>query len=374
MAVTPEIRKLNKRNTYLYIYRHKECSKQELASSVGQSLPTVNQNLNELFEDGFVRVAGHYKSTGGRKPMVLQCTPEARVAVGVQILAEQATAVLLDLYGEVLACEILREPYSNEEAYFKKAGRFIANFVDSAGYSESKLLGIAVATQGVADYDHKKLVYGRILNNYGLSADQFSTYIGKPCILMHDSETAAFAESFHRPNLRDSSYIFLNDYLGSASIIGGNLYRGNHGRGQLLEHVKLVRGGRKCYCGQSGCAESYCGAYGLRKLSGLSTDEFFRRLRSQDTRIQNMWDEYLDHLALLLHNVLMTMDVDIILGGLLRKYMVPGDLKIIEEKIRLQTDFDIPEQTITLEYITDYPAARGAALYLVRDFLDNFEA
>ncbi len=374
MAVTPEIRKLNKRNTYLYIYRHKECSKQELASSVGQSLPTVNQNLNELLEDGFVRVAGHYKSTGGRKPMVLQCTPEARVAVGVQILAEQATAVLLDLYGEVLACEILREPYSNEEAYFKKAGRFIANFVDSAGYSESKLLGIAVATQGVADYDHKKLVYGRILNNYGLSADQFSTYIGKPCILMHDSETAAFAESFHRPNLRDSSYIFLNDYLGSASIIGGNLYRGNHGRGQLLEHVKLVRGGRKCYCGQSGCAESYCGAYGLRKLSGLSTDEFFRRLRSQDTRIQNMWDEYLDHLALLLHNVLMTMDVDIILGGLLRKYMVPGDLKIIEEKIRLQTDFDIPEQTITLEYITDYPAARGAALYLVRDFLDNFEA
>ena len=68
MAVTPEIRKLNKRNTYLYIYRHKECSKQELASSVGQSLPTVNQNLNELLEDGFVRVAGHYKSTGGRKP------------------------------------------------------------------------------------------------------------------------------------------------------------------------------------------------------------------------------------------------------------------------------------------------------------------
>lgn len=114
MAVTTEIRKLNKRNTYLYIYRHKECSKQELASSVGQSLPTVNQNLNELLEDGFVRVAGHYKSTGGRKPMVLQCTPEARVAVGVQILAEQATAVLLDLYGEVLACEILREPYSNE--------------------------------------------------------------------------------------------------------------------------------------------------------------------------------------------------------------------------------------------------------------------
>ncbi len=373
MAVTPEIRKLNKRNAYLYIYRHKECSKQELASSVGQSLPTVNQNLNELQEEGFVRIAGHYKSTGGRKPMVLQCTPEARVAVGVQILSGQVTAVLLDLYGEVLSCEVLKEPYSNDEAYFQKTGRFIADFVDLAGYPEERLLGIAIATQGVADYDHKRLVYGRILNNYGLSSDQLSAYIGRPCILMHDSETAAFAESFHRPNLRDSSYIFLNDYLGSASIINGSLYRGNHGRGQLLEHVSLVRGGRKCYCGQYGCAESYCGAYGLRKMSGLPTEEFFHRLRSQDAQVQSMWDEYLDDLALLLHNVLMTMDVDIILGGLLRKYMIPEDLKVIEEKIRRQTDFDIPEQTITLEYITDYPAARGAALYLVQDFLDHFE-
>ncbi len=373
MAVTPEIRKLNKRNTYLYIYKHKECSKQELASSVGQSLPTVNQNVNELQDEGFVRIAGLYESTGGRKPMVLQCTPDARVAAGVQILSGQVTAVLLDLYGTVLSCEILREPYKNEDAYFQKIGKFIADFINAGGYSDDKLLGITLATQGVADYAHKKLVYGRILDNKGLSADRLSACIGRPCILMHDSETAAFAESFHRPDLRDSSYIFLNDYLGSASIINGSLYRGNHGRGQLLEHVKLVQGGRKCYCGQYGCAESYCGAYGLHKMSGLPTDAFFRLLRTRDERTLKIWDEYLDYLALLLHNVLMTMDVDIILGGLLRKYMLPEDLQIITEKIRSQTDFDISDRTITLEYITDYPAARGAALYLVQHFLDNFE-
>lgn len=373
MAVTPEIRKLNKRNAYLYVYQNKECSKQELASSVGQSLPTVNQNLNELLEDGFVRIAGHYKSTGGRKPMVIQCTPDARVAVGVQILVDQVTAVLLDLYGTVLSCEILKEQYSKDDTYFRKVGRFIAGFIDSAGRPEDTLLGIAVATHGVADYNHQKLVYDRILNNKGFSADQLSACIGRPCILMHDSETAAFAESFHRPNLRDSSYVFLNDYLGSASIIDGRLYRGNHGRGQLLEHVKLVKGGRKCYCGQYGCAECYCGAYGLRKMSGLPTDEFFRKLREQEPRVMEVWDEYLDYLALLLHNVLMTMDVDIILGGLLRKYMVPEDLQILKGKILSQTDFDITDQSITLEYITDYPAARGAALYLIQDFLNHFE-
>ncbi len=374
MASTPEIRKVNKRNTYRYIYQQKECSKQELAYSLGQSLPTVNQNLKELLEEGMVHTAGLYESTGGRKATVLQCTADARVAVGVEILHEHVVAVLLDLYGKTLSCAKLEEKYTNEETYFRKIGRFIADFVDGTGYPDEKLLGIVVAVQGIPDYAHHKMLYGRILNNWALSSDMLGSYIGRPCILMHDSESAAFAESFHRPDLRDSCYVFLNNYLGSASIIQGNLYRGNHGRGQLLEHMKLVRGGRKCYCGQYGCAESYCSAYGLKKMSGLPTEEFFERLRKDDPEAATVWDEYLDYLALLLHNVLMVMDVDIIIGGLLRRYMRDQNLLTLKEKIRTQSDFNISDRSIAFEYATDYPAAQGAALYSIRHFLDEYES
>ena len=374
MASTPEIRKMNKRNAYRHIYQQRECSKQELAYSLGQSLPTVNQNLKELLEEGMVHMAGLYESTGGRKATILQCTSDARVAVGVEILHEHVVVVLLDLYGKTLSCAKLGEKYVNEEAYFRKIGRFIADFVDDTGYPDEKLLGIVVAIQGIPDYEHRKMVYGRILNNWALSADMLSSYIGRPCILMHDSESAAFAESFRRPDLRDSCYVFLNNYLGSASIIQGKLYRGNHGRGQLLEHMKLVRGGRMCYCGQYGCAESYCSAYGLKKMSGLPIEEFFARLRKDDPEVATTWDEYLDYLALLLHNVLMVMDVDIIIGGLLRRYMCDKDLLALKEKIRTQSNFNISDRSITFEYATDFPAAQGAALYSIRRFLDEYEA
>ncbi len=371
MASTPEIRKVNKRNTYRYIYRKKECSKQELAYALGQSLPTVNQNLKDLMEEGMVHTAGQYESTGGRKAAVLQCTADARVSVGVEILHDHVVAVLLDLYGTILSSAKLEEKYANEETYFRKIGRFIADFVDQAGYSDDKLLGIVAAVQGIPDYEHRKMVYGRILNNWGLSSDMLGGYIGRPCLLMHDSESAAFAESFHRPDLRDSCYVFLNNYLGSASIIQGKLYRGNHGRGQLVEHMKLVRGGRKCYCGQYGCAESYCSAYGLKKMSGMPTEEFFYKLRRDDPEAATVWDEYLDHLALLLHNVLMVMDVDIIIGGVLRRYMCNADLVTLKEKIRTQSDFSISDRSIAFEYVTDYPAAQGAALYLIQRFMDE---
>ena len=373
MASSPEIRKLNKRNAYRYIYQQKECSKQDIAYSLGQSLPTVIQNLKELQEEGMVHTAGLYESTGGRKAAVLQCTADARVAVGVEILHEHVVAVLLDLYGETLSSAKLEEKYTNEETYFRKIGRFIADFVTKTGYPNDKMLGIVVAVQGIPDYDHRKMIYGRILNNWALSADMLSSYIGRPCILMHDSESAAFAESFRRPNLRDSCYVFLNNYLGSASIIQGKLYRGNHGRGQLLEHMKLVRGGRKCYCGQYGCAECYCSAHGLKKMAGLPTEEFFELLRRDDPKAVAVWDEYLDYLALLLHNVLMVMDVDIIIGGLLRRYMKDQDLLILKDKIRTQSDFNISDRSIAFEYATDYPAAQGAALYSIRHFLDEYE-
>lgn len=373
MASTPEIRKENKRVTYHYIYQRKECSKQELAHSLGQSLPTVNQNLKELIEEGMVRTAGLYESTGGRKAAVLQCVADARVSVGVEILHEHVVAVLLDLYGTILSCARLEEKYTNEETYFRRIGQFIADFVDGTGYPDEKLLGIMVAVQGIPDYEHHKMLYGRILNNWGLSSDMLGSYIGRSCLLIHDSESAAFAESFHRPDLRDSCYVFLNNYLGSASIIQGKLYRGNHGRGQLLEHMKLMRGGRKCYCGQYGCAESYCSAYGLKKMSGMQTEDFFEKLRKDDPEAATVWDEYLDYLALLLHNVLMVMDVDIIIGGLLRRYMCDADLLTLKEKIRTQSDFNISDRSIAFEYVTDYPAAQGAALYLIQHFMDEYE-
>lgn len=374
MAATPEIRKVNKRDTYRYIYHNKKCSKQELVHSLKQSLPTINQNLNTLLEEGMIQTGGLYESTGGRKATILQCTSDARVAVGVEIMNEHVAAVLLDLYGKVLCCNELREKYADEEKYFQKVGQFIADFIESTGYTEEKNLGIVIATQGIVDYDHQKVIYGRILNNVSLSAEKLETYIGKKCILMHDSETAAFAESFHRPDLRDSSYIFLNKYLGSASIINGTLYRGNHGRGQLIEHMKLDKNGRKCYCGQRGCAECYCSVHSLEDISGLEMDVFFPKLRNRDERILEIWDTYMESLAFVLHNVLMVMDVDIIIGGLLRKYMIQEDLNLLKMKIEKQSDFDISDRTISFEFITNYSAAQGAALYLVKGFLDEYEA
>ena len=372
MAITLEVRKKNKRNAYLHFYRCGACSKQELAAALRQSLPTVNQNISELLEEGLLQPAGHYASTGGRKAAILQCTPDARVAVGAEIMEDYVYAALLDLYGNVRKSELLELAYRNEPDYFEAVGQFLGVFSAAAGYPEERMLGLAVSMQGITDAQHEKMVYSRILDNSGVTAQMLSGYIGKPCVILHDSEAAAFAESFHRPELRDSSYIFLNKYMGSASILNGSIYHGNHGRGQLVEHLNLVPNGRVCYCGQQGCAECYCSAHSLEQQAGEPLEAFFAALRAGEQREGGIWGDYLRSLARTIYNVQMVMDVDIIIGGRVRRGMTEDDLAQLRWLLGQISDFDLTDREISLERVTEHTATQGAAFSLVQEFLDRF--
>ena len=343
-------------------------------TALGQSLPTINKNINELMEEGLIRSDGLFESTGGRKAAVLKCAADARCAIGVELLEDYVFIVLLDLYGNVIDSDTLECRHENSDGYYSRMYRFLHDFIERLPYSREHVLGMNIAVQGIPDHEHTKLIYGKILQNTGITAKMFADHAGMDCRLIHDSEAAAFAESFFRPNLRDSSYIFLNKYMGSASIVGSDIYNGNHGRGQLVEHLRIVPGGRTCYCGQKGCAECYCSAESLRIMSGQETAEFFRSLREENKEgPKKIWDTYLDYLALTLYNVEMVMDVDIIIGGKLRSYMEEEDLEKLKARIRGNSDFEITDRSISLEQTTEHPAAKGAALILIKEFLDGYE-
>jgi len=364
-----ELRRRNRSNVYAYLYAQQHCAKQELAAALNLSLPTVSQNLKELFESGLIENGGLYESTGGRKAAILQCKADARVSVGVEILKDYGYIVLSDLYGNALKSDLLRLPFKNDEAYFSAVGYWIKAFIAEMTYAQEQLLGIAIAIQGIVSEDLQTVVYGRILDNQGVNSQSFSKYIGQPCILLHDSKAAAFAESFYHPQLRDTCYIFLSWNLGSAIIMNREVFYGNNARGQVVEHMSLFPGGRTCYCGKTGCTECYCSANSLLEASGEGLDAFFAQLRAGSAARARIWEEYLQHLSLAIYNVLMVQDLDIIIGGKIRQYLIDEDLAALLALVRARSDFEIPDSVISFEQCLDHPAARGAALHYVKQFL-----
>ena len=71
-------------------------------------MPTVTQNLSELFDKELICINGTFDSTGGRKAKAIGFNADARFAIGIDITKNHISGVLINLYGEIVYSVRLR--------------------------------------------------------------------------------------------------------------------------------------------------------------------------------------------------------------------------------------------------------------------------
>ena len=103
---------------FRFLYLNKQSSRQEIAQSLGISLPTTTRNLNALQESGFIENAGEFQSTGGRKAIRYQCVANSRYAIGIDITRNHLSIVLIDLALNIIDNTRLRIPFHESHDYF----------------------------------------------------------------------------------------------------------------------------------------------------------------------------------------------------------------------------------------------------------------
>ncbi|MEZ5187896.1 MAG: ROK family glucokinase [Microbacterium sp.] len=105
--------------------------------------------------------------------------------------------------------------------------------------------------------------------------EQFEALIGRPVTLENDANAAGWGEYRFGAGRgsTDMVMVTLGTGVGGAVITDGNLLIGANGSAAELGHVRFVRGGRPCGCGQSGCLEQYASGRALqRELSDIAGD------------------------------------------------------------------------------------------------------
>ena len=157
-----------------------------------------------------------------------------------------------------------------------------------------------------------------------------------PVYYENDANAAILAENPQR--LKNSIYLSLNNTLGGAVCIDGALFTGQNRRAGEFGHMILVPGGKRCYCGKAGCADAYCAASVLTQDGTEKLEEFMARIDT-DAKTAQRWEEYLEHLALLISNLRMSYDTDIILGGEVGGYL-PDHMVALGKKIFKYNIFD----------------------------------
>ena len=370
-TITPKQIKINNHQLiYSYIYEQKKVSQQNISYALRLSRPTVTSNLNELESQGLIFKNGQIESDLiGRKAIAYSAVPDYRIGIGVEITDSLVKVIAVNLYGEKIDRGVINLTYESTDSYVRQVCHFINQMIDSLHMRKEQILGIGIAVQGLISSDGNKILYGKILNNSGMTIHAYQKYLDYPCHFIHDAESAALCELWESPEIKNAFFLLLSYHLGAAHIYDGKIDNGMHGHSATMEHITYSSKGKLCYCGKRGCVETVLSMNAL--MGDRNPRDFFEKVRSGQEQELTEWKAYLKSLATAINNIHLVYDAFFILSGYMAVYMTEDDIQYIYQIIREITPFEEKSDFIKISKMPKHSISIGAALPYISKFLND---
>lgn len=124
-------------------------------------------------------------------------------------------------------------------------------------------------------------------------AKLFRNISGKETKLENDVNVIALGEARHGAGrgAKTSVTIALGTGIGGGIYIDGKIISGFNGAGGEVGHMKLVKDGKLCGCGQKGCFEAYASATGIEReaisrLKVNKTNKLYQKLNGEIDKVE----------------------------------------------------------------------------------------
>lgn len=381
-----DVKRSNRNKVFRYVAGREKTSMPDIAANLEISTPTVLQIVKELKGLGVIREVGELESTGGRKAKALEMSADVRYAAGIDITRNHMTFVLTDLSEKVLKRVRLRKEFVFEEQYFREMGIALDEFMGEDRQVKERLAGVGISVPSIMDAGRKFITYSRALDLYQTSCDMFTRYIPYPSALLNDANAAALSECAASVQPASMVYLSLSNTVGGSilfnqeqgavgvrdpySSVFGNMYVGYHQHSGEFGHMVIHPGGRRCYCGKSGCADAYCSALKLTEHTKGSLEQFFKGMDGGNELFREIWDEYLDDLAIVVDNLIMCFDCEVVLGGYVGSMIEPY-IQDLRTRLKEKSIFESEDQFVrACKYQID-ASALGAAIFFIEEFIDH---
>lgn len=368
-----DVKKLNKNRIFRLIYNSDKISRQEIADQLGLSLPTVNQNLKMLMEDGLIEYVGNFTSTGGRRAQAITIDNNARKAISVNIKADYINVDVVGLKGQIIYSMAVKAHFSKSSAYIEKLTDAVRHAVDYVGADADDILGVGITVPGILDDEKQILISAPPLKAKNYDFTRLISAIDYPVVVMNDARAEAYAGHWFNGKPEDEKiYIMLGEGVGGAYINASAIRNGVHNRGGEFGHMVIHPGGKQCLCGKKGCFEAYVSEKVLSSELDMTLDNFFELVAQGNKNNSDVLDEYMDNLALGINNIYTMMDCDIVLGGTVAPYLKQYE-NSIKERLVNDYSFDTDADYLRISDGGGRKSGLGAALSFVARFIDGVE-
>jgi predicted NBD/HSP70 family sugar kinase len=387
------IRTENRKRMLWLLVRKRELTISEISRELDISPPTVSKNINQLIEEGIVEEAGVSSSTGGRRPVLIRFIPDAYYSFGIEFSAERWVRIILtDLDSKIIAESVLQDPnFDDIDALMQDIQRQVGSVLLDSKIPVAKVLGMGFSLPGAADEEigllksAPNLLKQSIVQLRNVDFAKYESLFQLPLFIENDANAAANAELTLGIAQIMQNLVFLSilSYgIGGGIVAGGHLYRGKNKRAGEFSHMKIASHGRKCFCGRRDCWELYASLNALmtlyREKTGKalsSVNDFFACLKKYERAAVEVFDEYLEHLAAGIQNIILVQDPHyVIIGGKLSLFE-EFFLEALQEKVFVENSFyGRADVQIMCSSLKEDASILGASLLPIERILSSPEA
>lgn len=367
---TAELRKQNRNQVFKHLVMESPTTKQDLAFALAMSLPTLTQHLKELTALGLVDASETTDSTGGRPARLVTVVPDARFALGAELSRGHVYLTAIDLQQNQLAFKAINKPFRNDEAYGEELSGLIETFLDEYGLDRSRLLGVGLTLPGIISVDQAMIEYAPTIGVKEAAPCRVTKSIPYPVHLDNDATCGGFAEWWNRTDNASTAYLSISRGIGGAILIGGSIYSGINHQSAEFGHMCVHPGGRECSCGRRGCLEAYCSTARISDDLEIALEDFFAAIKEPNSVYQEIWDSYLDNIAIAINNIHIILDCDIIIGGSVSPYLVDYQ-DALNERLSGLDPFIASHNYIHFCRFHGKSVCIGAAMYYTTKFISE---
>jgi len=249
------------------------------------------------------------------------------VRIGVDLGGTKIEAAALDLNGEFRARRRIATPAGDYEATIAAIAGLVAGIESEIGGGTTVGIGIPgtiVTATGLVKNANSTWLIGRPLGR------DVEAAVGRPVRFANDADCFALSEATDGAAAGYGTVfgVILGTGVGGGIVIGGRLLAGANaiagewGHNPLPAPLPEELPGPACYCGRSGCIETFLSGPGLaadhRRHTGqaLAAPQIAARAGAGDSDCRATLDRYADRLARSLAGIINILDPHaIVLGG-----------------------------------------------------------
>jgi glucokinase-like ROK family protein len=277
IANSKYIHKLNTIKILNLVRSSEPVSRAELVKDCGLSAPTVSRIVESLIEDGLVRETGAGKSSGGRRPTLLEFSGHDNCIIGIDLGTTQILGVLSDLNANIIS-EVSRPTHVKEgfNKVMQRTSAVISELESQLNGNSRRICGIGMAVAGLINRQRKIVEFSPDFHWHEVDViGELSQWHDLPIIFDNVTRVMALGELWYGVGKQLKNFICINvGYgVGAGIVIEGKPFYGPTGMSGEFGHTTLEKESDvQCDCGNFGCLEALASGNAIAKFARLELE------------------------------------------------------------------------------------------------------